>query len=192
MKSVSILITVFLLAAATAAHAQPAFGVKAGINAANLTSADNEADPKTRIGAVVGLFVDVPVNDAVSFQPEFLYSMQGAKLTEGGDSATIDLHYVQVPLLARIKLGAGSPAGLLVGPAFGIRTRANFKAGGETQDLNDAVKKWDAGLVTGIGINLGRAVLDARYTWGLTNVDISENPDTIKNRVFSVTAGLRF
>jgi hypothetical protein len=43
-------------------------------------------------------------------------------------------------------------------------------------------------------VDIGRVVIDGRYTWGLTN--INRNPDeddtTLRNRVFAVMAGFRF
>ena len=49
------------------------------------------------------------------------------------------------------------------------------------------------GLTAGGGVDIGRAVVDARYTTGLTNVDaVASDAITIKNRTFSVMGGIRF
>jgi hypothetical protein len=180
-------------AGATKAQAQDRGGVRIGVNFATLsTDDDQDFNPKTRTGLVVGLYGVVPVNDIFAFQPEVLFSQQGAKAEDGGEEATLKLDYVQIPALARIRLGRTSPAFLLVGPTFGFNTRAESEFNGETEDFKDEVKGNDVGLVTGIAINAGPAVVDARYTWGLMNIDDSTNPGDVKNKVFSLSFGLRF
>jgi len=181
-----------VLIAAPAAHAQsPGVGVKVGLNVANLSTDEEDFNPKTRTGVVAGLFVVVPINSAVRFQPEFLYSQQGAKVEDGSDSGTIELDYFQVPLLARFRLGSGSPVGVLVGPSLGFRTRARIKANGETQDIKDDTESTDVGLVAGVSFEGGNSVVDVRYTWGLKDID-KDSTSSAKNRVFSASVGFRF
>ena len=45
----------------------------------------------------------------------------------------------------------------------------------------------------GVGVEFGRAVIEARYTHGLRHINTDDNgdEDRIKNRVFSVTVGFR-
>jgi hypothetical protein len=49
-------------------------------------------------------------------------------------------------------------------------------------------------LVGGIGVEFGRALVEARYTHGLLHINEDDNgdEDRIKNRVFSVMVGFRF
>jgi len=193
VKQLLVVLAVIGVLGVTEARAQDRGGVRIGINAATL-SVDNEEDfnPKVRTGLVVGLYGVVPVNDIFAFQPEVLFSQQGAKVEDGSDEATLKLDYVQIPALARIRLGRTSPAYLLVGPTFGFNTKAESDFDGQTEDFKDEVKGNDVGLVTGIAINAGRAVIDGRYTWGLMNIDDSTDPSNVKNRVFSVSVGFRF
>jgi hypothetical protein len=147
---------------------------------------------------VAGLFVTVPVNDIVAFQPEVLFSQQGTRFTEAGETAKIKLDYVQVPLLGRFKLGSGSPVAILVGPSLGFRYRAKIDVPGAPAGLNDEfedeIETFDAGLVTGLAVEAGRVVLDGRYSWGLMNIgkDNEFSSGTVKHRVFSASVGLRF
>ena len=174
------------------AQAQDRGGVRFGINAATLSTDEDGFDPKVRTGLVVGVFGVVPVTERVAFQPEVLFSQQGAKLEDGSDEATLKLDFLQIPLLARIKLG-DTPAHLLVGPSFGFRTKAEVDFEGDTQDIKDDVESTDVGLVTGVAVNVGPAVVDARYNWGLRNLDkTADVGEKIKSRVFSFTVGLRF
>jgi len=181
---------------ATEARAQDRGGVRVGWNAANLSGNDaaDLDDSKTRNGLVVGVFGVVPVNEHFAFQPEVLFSQQGAKLEDGSDEATIRLDYIQIPLLARIRLGMSpsAPVHALVGPSFGFRTNAEIKADDVTVDIKDDVESTDIGIVAGVAVNAGAAVIDGRYTWGLRNIDKSGDGSDVKNRVFSLSVGFRF
>jgi hypothetical protein len=193
-------LTAALLMCAVTAHAQsPSVGIRAGVNLADLSfSSETEVtDSKNLTGLVAGVFVTVPLNDIVAFQPEALFSMQGTKFSDGGETARIKLDYFQVPLLGRFKLGKGSPVAVLVGPTLGFRTRAKIDVEGALddfdEDFEDEIKRFDLGLVTGVGVDVGRLVLDGRYTWGLTNIaKDSSDPGTAKHRVFSASVGVRF
>jgi hypothetical protein len=192
VKQLFVVLTIVGVLGVTEARAQDRGGVRVGVNAATLAIDEEDFDPKVRMGLVVGLFGVVPVNSTLAFQPEVLFSQQGAKVEEGSDEGKIKLDFLQVPLLARVKLGSNSPAHLLVGPSFGFRTKAEVESNGETEDIKDEVESMDVGLVTGVAVNAGPAVVDARYTWGLRNLDKSVDPGKVKNRVFSFSVGLRF
>ncbi|HEU5255431.1 MAG TPA: porin family protein [Vicinamibacterales bacterium] len=191
MKQILVLAAVVGVLGATEARAQDRGGVRFGYNAATLSTDEPGVDPKIRNGFVVGFFGVLPVNSMFAVQPEFLYSQQGARVEDGSDEATVKIDYINIPVLARVRLGSGSPAHLLVGPSFGFRTRAETEFDGETMDFKDQVEGNDIGFVTGVAVNAGMFVVDGRYTWGLKNIAKGE-PDTAKNRVFSLSAGIRF
>ena len=187
-------LAVALLVSAGTATAQPSFGVKAGLNLANLSisEADDTFDPENRTGLVAGVFVTIPGGGIFAFQPEALVSMQGAKFSDGGETGTAKIDYFQVPLLARI---GPSKAAIVVGPSFGYRFRAKLSAAGlstEDEDFSDQIERMDVGLVAGVTADVGRLVFDGRYTWGLTNIEKEATADKTKNRVISLTLGLRF
>ena len=96
----------------TDARAQDRGGVRVGLNLANLSGNDvsDLGDTDMRAWLVVGLFGVVPLNENIAFQPEVLFSQQGAKLEDGSDDATIKLDYLQVLLLARFRLGMSPSA----------------------------------------------------------------------------------
>jgi len=187
-------LAVALLVSAGTATAQTSFGVKAGLNLANLSisDADDTFDPENRTGLVAGVFVTIPGGGIFAFQPEALVSMQGAKFTDGGDTGTAKIDYFQVPLLARI---GPSKAAIVVGPSFGYRFRAKLSVPGlasEDEDFSEQIERMDVGLVAGVTADVGRLVLDGRYTWGLSNIEKEATADKTKNRVISLTLGLRF
>ena len=57
---------------------------------------------------------------------------------------------------------------------------------------NDVCKSVDFGIPLGLSYEYKNISLDARYYFGLTKIDKTENPDTAKNRYFSITLGYRF
>jgi hypothetical protein len=182
--------------------AQPAvFGVKAGVNFANINfDPEPEVDLfEGRTAFVGGLFVVVPANDVIAFQGEALFSQKGTSFDEGGDAGDLELDYLEVPLLLRV----GSPSSgaasfhVFAGPSVGFKLRskltATFDGESEDEDIDDDVEKVDVGLVAGAGVGFGRFTVDGRYTWGLRNVVSADTEEIkLKNRVFSIMAGVRF
>ncbi|OKS87488.1 hypothetical protein RG47T_2949 [Mucilaginibacter polytrichastri] len=140
------------------------FGLTAGGNASNFTSANFPTDPLP--GFQAGLTVAYKFTDNFMVQEEFLYAMQGAKV-KGGILGTQDikLSYASVPILLKYRTNSG----LFVeaGP------QAGFKVKEDIGGITDAkyFKKVDFGMVGGVGykssIGLG---IDARYVYGLQKV----------------------
>ena len=168
---------VLALGAAAPAYAQVGGGFKAGVNLAQVSGSDDS--PDTRIGTIAGVFL-ITNQDALAFQPEVLFSMQGAKFTFG----TAKVDYVQIPLLLRIGSSSKKDASFygLVGPSFGILVQDDF--------FDDAVERTDVGATFGLGATFSRLLVEARFTAGLT--DLSKGSTTYKNRVFSVMGGFVF
>jgi outer membrane protein with beta-barrel domain len=192
-----------LLILPTSALAQQV-GVTAGANLASLTPEEDE-DPDTsrRLGPVGGVWVRMASSSRLSFQVEGLFSEKGVKVEApaiGVDSADVRLRYLEIPALARADFGASGLAAraFVVGgaaPAFKLSARARAASGGQEQnrDIADEIYSLDLGLVGGLGLEFGRALIEARYTHGLRHINTDDNGegDRIKNRVFSVTVGFR-
>jgi hypothetical protein len=53
-------------------------------------------------------------------------------------------------------------------------------------------KSVDVAIPVGISYEYKNISLDARYHFGLTKIDKTENPDTAHNRYLSLTLGYRF
>ena len=204
MRACSVLVACLMLGGAVPADAQSAaVGVKAGVNVANIQFIEEEEhiDFDSRIGFAGGLFVVWPADARVALQVEGLYSQKGAKLAATGVELNLELDYVDFPTLLRVstpRAANGVSFHGFGGPSFGARVRAratgNFEGTSGGADLGDELKPFDIGLVAGAGVDVGRVVIDARYTWGLTNINRNPREDdtTIRNRVFAVMAGVRF
>ncbi|OIQ22156.1 MAG: hypothetical protein BM557_01925 [Flavobacterium sp. MedPE-SWcel] len=107
-----LLIAFVLFGSYTTVNAQ-AFGVKAGFNFANFTGNDaNDFNVLTSFHA--GLVAEMHLLEALSVQPELLYSMQGAKTKE----ETYKLNYVSVPVMLKLYFTDGF--NVQVGPQIGL------------------------------------------------------------------------
>ncbi len=180
----------------TPAWAQVGGGIKVGVNLATL-SGFNDANGSTtqRTGLVAGAFVTFGLAPMIAIQPEVLFSMQGTKLHVGtsgvSTDATAKLDYIQVPVLLRIGNSSSAGASLygVVGPTFGRLLSA--KQNGE--DIKSRLNNMDMGLVVGAGVSLSRLLAEARYTYGLKDLNKVADPSgSTRNRVISVFVGLVF
>ena len=177
-------------------------GVKAGVNIAWLTPLEDQTpDITPRLGPVGGVWVRTPSTGRISIQIEALFSEKGSHWDfPGFASWEYRVRYVEVPLLARADFGApastmGTFAVAGVAPAFKLSARTTLEFEGQrvTRDTPDEFYAFDAGLVGGVGVELGRAQIEARYTHGLRHINTDDNgdEDRVRNRVFAVTFGVR-
>jgi hypothetical protein len=178
---------------------QPRIGLTGGLNIANTVSSRNsDFSTDTKLGANVGLFVDIPIVYPLSFQPEILYSQKGYRAnTTYGDFAQ-RANFIDVPILAKIKL---APAfNVLVGPqvSFLMNTRNTYYNGFDViyQDqYNYNGDKTFVGGVLGIAFDINRNVdLRGRYT-----IDFQENNPNgrsgvpeYRNQVWQFGLGFKF
>ena len=206
----TLLASALLLGLAPLAAAQPTFGIRAGLNVADVSDidfervADFEIDEQPRLGFVGGVFVELPLTPTFSVRPEVLYSQKGARAVAADgaddDDVSLDLDYIEVPVLARLGVPA-SPTlevALLAGPSIGFRLNDNLD---DIDDFgeDDAVTSTDYAAVVGGEIGSGPFFVDLRYTLGLGDlgddfadeigVDTDSSP---RNGVFSVTASYKF
>ena len=187
---------ILTLACAAPAHAQISYGLKAGMNFANVAiDADEAPSPDGRVGVLAGMFATIPMPWRLTLQPEAIYTVKGASFEFEGLETNYIVDYVEVPVLARFRVLKS--AYVLAGPsmAFRVRARNRIAFGGSTEeiDLDADVETFDLGVVGGVGIDIGRWLVDARYTYGVSDTD-KDTSDEVKihNRAFSLSAGFRF
>jgi len=185
------------LPAIAAAQTPLTVGVKGGVNIAKLSFDDEseQADVKSLVGAVAGLFLGQQINDNVGWRIESLFSQKGAKNEESGEDAKFKLTYVDVPALLTFgPSGTGDTRfHVFTGPQVSFKTKAKFEFAGQEEDADDEVKGTDFAWVLGAGLEKGRLTADARYALGLSNIaEGADSDDGVKNRVFSVMIGFKF
>jgi hypothetical protein len=156
------------------------YGVKAGVNYTNFTSASFPTDPL--IGFHGGATVAFKITDNFLVQEEFLFSTQGAKnKSTMFDNNDIKLYYMSVPFLLKYR----GKSGLYIeaGPQVGLKAKEDVKG----LTTGEFAKKLDFAVAGGIGyqskIGLG---IGARYIYGLSkvgNFDISNVKNDFTNNM---------
>jgi hypothetical protein len=190
------------------AHAQQRqFGGKIGPTIATVVydSADQNAGYGRKVSMGGGGFVVLPLGGRTAVQIEALFTPKGARASEQNDvTTTLILDYVEIPLLGRITANRSTSQSFHVfgGPSAGLRINAKQQVAytggliksGYTDDIGSEVARFELSLIAGGGVDIGsHGVIDARYFWGLTDVnrDASDG-NRIRNRGLTILAGLRF
>lgn len=177
MTKLALVLTV-CIASTFGANAQIQFGFKAGANFATITSSTGGS---TLINFNAGALVKVPLTDALSLQPEAVYSGQGIK----GSGGKLHLNYINIPVLLTYTL----PQGLFfqTGPQLGILMSAKAKGDdGSSEDVKDAFSSTDFTWVFGTGVLIPKSNFgfNARYNLGISS--LGKDGGTSKNSVFQV------
>ncbi|GAB5537393.1 MAG: porin family protein [Rubricoccaceae bacterium] len=198
-----------LLALPLVTSAQPIFGVKSGLSVANLYGFDDLEDVGDKspvLGFTGGVMAQLPLSPSLAVRPEVLFTMKGTQLSSDimlGESTieskqTIRIHYVEIPVMARIALPVGpfADAGLLAGPSVGFKVSESNKTevdGVETdRPVDDIATSFDAGVAVGAEYGSGPFAVEARYMYGLVGINKNDDTVSIRNGVFSITGAFRF
>ena len=150
-------------------------GIKGGLNVSNLYL-ENVNDENARFGLNLGFYGQILSTDVFAIQPELLFSTKGSRWVYSGiikQNVTLNLNYLDVPVLAVIKLG--KTAEIHAGPYVGFLLSANTKYEGDlsngTSEIDrDDLNTVDFGLAGGFGLNFGDVQIGARYNYGLTQL----------------------
>jgi hypothetical protein len=194
MKSLILsLVTLLTLGFAQQAHAQ--FGVKGGVNFAQLQGRDGE-DASYKTFYHVGILYQAHIIGPLSIQPEVQYSVQGSDLKGAFTDYETKLHYFTVPVLAKVTLG---PIFVEAGPQFGYLVSANGSAsyGQVDQSSTSNYKRGDFSLAAGVGLKFSALSIGGRYVAGLNDInDVKNlsgiNDPKLQNRVFQIYAAIQF
>ncbi len=209
MKKLSTLLIVFFLvfgiSATTQAQSPLSFGLKAGLNIADISGPDTDSDTRTGLTGGLAVYLNLPALP-IGIESGLYYSQKGSSFSDSDDfgiyEETLKLDYIEVPILARINFPTPGPIGphLVAGPyiGFNINAQAEGTEDGVTfdEDISDFINSTDIGLMFGAGLdfNLGVTALNAqaRYSIGLNNVYDFDMDDTYRNSVFSIVVGINF
>jgi outer membrane protein OmpA-like peptidoglycan-associated protein len=150
------------------------------LGAANFTKfriADNDNfDYNYKFGWGAGGWLNIPLNKGISIEPQVIYNSYAYNT----DAATAFLRdvtatYISVPVL--LKFHVGKNFAITAGPQF------DFLAGFEDKNNNNTKSDLTSTSIAGnIGFEVfphGRVVPFARYIHGFTNMDNTDNPNTV-------------
>lgn len=181
-----------ILIAGIASQAQIKFGAKLGANFYTINGADAdglEESRKIKIGIAGGGLVNIPISSMFSIQPELLYSMEGNLQKEGDAKMTYALNYLNIPVMAQLNTTSGFYAE--TGPQVGFLMSAKVKFDDGTDedetDVKDELKSIGFSWALGLGYKLASGLgFGARYNFGLSSLDDSDDPAKIKSSGFHV------
>ena len=184
------------------------FGFKGGMNVASISKDGTLSDTSSKIGFNAGVFMNAPLAENFSIQPEVLYNDLGSKITYGqndNNSYSTNLGYISVPVM--FQYNATPEFYLEAGPQFSFLVNANnkLKDGNNNILVNDWTKLAKDNLNTfdfGLGLGAGyyftpQFGLTARYVAGMTKIGKDDNVygqpyKDSKNNVFQVGLAYKF
>jgi len=210
-----IIIFVTLISYGTSAQT---FGVKGGLNLANILAKDEDGTVSegysAKLGLHLGVFAELPVTDMLVFEPGLFFSDKGFKIDEElfGYNLKVkaNLNYVDIPLNLKAYFDVADNIKVYgaLGPYLGVGISGKYKStvsvGGtdetDEEDVEwgndedeDELKRFDFGLTFGTGVEFNGILVGLSYDVGLANISTYQEFDTkIKNRVFKLSVGYKF
>jgi Outer membrane protein beta-barrel domain len=155
-------------------------GLKAGINYTNYTGSDVNTDAITNFHA--GLLTEIKILKNFSFQPEIMYSSQGAEINNLGDQLKNELGYISIPVLAKFYLNDEL--------SFELGPQASFLLSERNEVTTNDSNTFDFAVVGGLSYKLGKHFfVQGRYGLGLTE---AKRDADVKNSVLQASIGYFF
>lgn len=180
------------------------FGIRGGANFANIIKdGDKDFSTEIKIGFNAAAFLEIPIVNGFSVQPELQFSQKGYKASGNALGSPyeyrVTTNFVEVPLLA--KISPSKEFAIVVGPQFSFLTSTNTKfitnnaiyENNVKQD-NDNLRKNILGGVLGIEVASSNAIFSLRYNldFQTNNGDGTSSTPKYKNQVLGLSIGFRF
>lgn len=170
------------------------FGVKpfVGFSAANLLVNDESVD--NRYGVTAGVEGQYMVNKWFAVSAGATYNQQGAEMKRDEYKYTMELDYVNIPVMANFYPCKGLALKVGLQPGFAVRQNAVFhdNTPSSTKDFGTNYKKFDLAMPVGISYEVKNIVIDTRLNIGLLNTTkCNKNGADITNGVLQLTVGYR-
>lgn len=169
------------------------WGVKAGLNLANLSVEEDFDGNKSNLNFAFGFMTEYKFTDAVSLSADLLYSVQGDKYKDGDYMEKSNLSYLNIPILFnyyivdRLAIKTGVQPGFLLGAKHIEKYDGEKDSYSDTEGMNTI----DFSIPVGLSYDISEhIVIDARYNIGLTST--VKDYKYAKNNVFQFTVGYRF
>ncbi len=194
MKRLLVVLTVLACFCGPALAGGVTYGGKFGATLADWTG-DVENNER-KLGFSGGLFLNYAFTEMVSVQPELLFTMKGTK-HEQLENTGYHLTYIEIPILAKLSLPteAAFVPHAFAGPSIGFLMDATEENVNIESDVKEYFNNVEYGMVVGTGfdflIGKGRLLLDARYSFSLSNIleEEDDDDDELKNSGITIMVG---
>jgi len=176
----------------TIVNGQTTFGVKGGVNIANIKTKDmdNEAY-KPRVSGHGGIYVNHMFNTHFAIQPEVLYSGEGQRFTLNNVEHRWSVNYIEIPLMLQVYpakdfyIEAGPQVGLLLGAKDKMPNDNHVSIKG-----NFATAQFS--VAAGVGFKVAdRVTIYGRYNLGFTDIYSYDASIIQHSRVAQVGVAIR-
>lgn len=142
-------------------------------------------------GFYLGGIINYSINEKISLLSNVSLGSRGTEINTINDLYEyVFFIYLDVPVMVKLNFFTDkkiSPYALL-GSAFDYNILATSASGGPFYDI----KNFDLGIVSGIGIDIGKITIGMRYNYGVTKIDNSKLKLGLRNSTLSILVGITF
>jgi hypothetical protein len=182
MRQLKITLILFLLATPFISNAQFKFGVGGGVNLANLSGSDVSSGTESITGFNGGLMVEVKLPVKLGIEADLFLSTKGSSFSLPTGKEDFKLVYSDLPVVMKIYMV--KVLSVQIGAQYSMLVSGKWSGQNIREDLNLN----DMSALFGVGIDVLKLHLSARYNYGLTN--IYKNGGNFKNNMFTLSVGL--
>lgn len=163
---------------------QTTYGLKGGFNTSSWATTTGQTSGSVS-GFALGGFINIPLSEHLSFQPEINYSGKGAAdVAFFGDKFLFD--YVEAPLLLQftpvpaLQLFAGPYAAFLVSASYSLNgTTTKLTGDGHFDYGYKAGARFNFGKIAGIG----SLFIEGSYAKGLSDIELTTMFETTNQSI---------
>lgn len=198
--------TLWAVAHCLVAQSKLGFGIKGGLNFANVTNAES-INGSSRTGFMAGVFLAPPSSGVMGFRSEVMYSRQGFDFGTNTNTGSVSLDYILLPQLTTINIGkvASLMLGFQMAFLISAKEKTDDTSANPAGDIMDYYNRFDYGAAGGIEIFPFKGMLlGARMN--ISFGDLMKNPESytggsplpaapdvdLKNNVVQIYLGYRF
>ena len=167
MKFLALLIAILLFGSLTIVNAQTRPGIKLGLNNSNISNTTLE----DKQDLYVGVFVNIPIADYYTLQPEIIYSRQGGASTSS-EFGNVNIDYISITAANKfyVSLNKGFHFIIGLGLDFNVGSDLNILFGSNNNDYD--ISPFDLTFTGGIGYEFDFGLtFEARYKQGAISTD---------------------
>lgn len=205
MKRLLVICAVAILGIGICSAQDSKWGIRAGLNVSNAKEKMDGYSYKydNTVGFHIGVVRDCEVSaDKFYIQPGLFFTSKAARENIDGDKLTMRINYLQIPILAsyRIGIGVDSKVHINAGPYIAVAPFGKVKMDGESFNIFDdeyemGLKRFDAGLIVGAGVEFSQVYVGLQYEFGLANIadeDIYGSGFKMKTKNLAISLGYNF
>lgn len=178
------------------------YGIQAGLNLSNLSIRDSEGkfDSKSIAGVNIGFLMEILQSKGLTIEMGGKIATYGMMRTTRYGQLTTDYkikaNYFEIPLYLKKELYSNDKVSLLgIAGGYGsfglsgtmYEDGDGYKISWKTGE--DGLKRYDFGLIAGVGVRMSSFTLLVNYNFGLNNLSLEESPSDLKinNRVLGLS-----